>query len=117
MKHLIHARKEAVKSHHERAKVGAVIVKGGAIIGKGFNSPKYIGKGEYGYTSTHAELSALLHTNKPKGGVCYVFRMLKNSLPAMAKPCMKCQTLLRHAGIKKAYYTTSIPPFFGVIKL
>lgn len=39
------------------------------------------------------------------GMVLYVARSYKNGKPAMSKPCVKCDKLIRDAGIKKVIYT------------
>lgn len=39
------------------------------------------------------------------GAIIYIARILKNGSAAMARPCIKCENVLRAHGIKKAYYT------------
>lgn len=42
------------------------------------------------------------------GAVIYIARVLKDGNPALARPCKKCQNVLRAHGIKKAYFTIGI---------
>ena len=96
--------------------MSAIIVKGGKIMGKGFNRSKPARVAE-GYFSTHAECAALNKVKNPEGADAYVFRMLRSGGPGMAKPCVLCEGLLRSKGIKRVIYTINQPPFLKEMKL
>ena len=59
---------------------------------------------------THAEVDAIrkLRPNQlEKAYAILVYRFDGNGNPALAKPCKVCQSVIKAAGIKKIYYTTS----------
>lgn len=109
------ANKMAAKSRFIRARMGAVITKGGRVLSTGTNkvgfSKKLKEKHEYSDT-IHAEEAAiipLLDGEKQHllvGATIHVSRILKDGSPGMAKPCPTCQKLIEAAGIKKVFYTT-----------
>ncbi len=78
---------------------------------------------DYGFrkkhVTIHAEISCILNTSRDKleGGVIFVWREDNSGMPRIAKPCMMCADLLLKAGIKKAVFTTSAPPYFGELKI
>lgn len=53
----------------------------------------------------HAEARALRKCGR--GAVLYIARILKSpsGLWANARPCPRCQALIRHRGVKRVYYT------------
>jgi len=107
-RHFRTARLEMQKSRR-RIKLGAVIVRGGNIIGRGKNDAggRSTLKGIYGSRSTHAEVAAVMSVKDPKNlrGTCiYVYREA-NRLPANARPCQACREFLQAHGIRKMYYT------------
>jgi tRNA(Arg) A34 adenosine deaminase TadA len=54
--------------------------------------------------SSHAE--ARLVRKLGVGATVYVGRVLRlDGSVAMAKPCVRCENLLRHRGVKRVYYT------------
>ena len=66
---------------------------------------------EAGY---HAEYTALRSVRgSTEGTVLYVARVLKNDSPAMSKPCLRCQEMLRSAGVTKVIYTIEHTMTFG----
>ena len=111
------AKHMSYKSPHE-FKHGCVIVKGSRIISKGYNSNKTHTKAPCPFKTIHAESHALLSIKRSKtmGATAYVYRGTKDGLNADSKPCIYCESMLRSAGIKKVYFTTSKYPYFGVIK-
>ncbi|NCQ51318.1 hypothetical protein GW796_05390 [archaeon] len=116
------AKNEAEKSEY-RLKVGCVVVKGGSLISKGFNSVTYRSIGSTKYTawkeSLHAERAALSKINKEdiKGSTVYIYREYNvTGKPAFTKPCAQCAFMLRELGVKKVYYTHPEYPFFEIIK-
>ncbi len=83
-------------------KHGCLIVKGGAIIAKGWNLYA---------NDRHAEFNAI---NKPwhselKGATIYVVRLRKEQAYGLSRPCPKCEALIRNAGIVKVVYSTNDP--------
>jgi diaminohydroxyphosphoribosylaminopyrimidine deaminase/5-amino-6-(5-phosphoribosylamino)uracil reductase len=80
---------------------GAVIVKGGNIVGSGAN--RYT-------TGTHAEVCALgqgAWLNKLRGATIYIVRIRRDRRFGLSAPCIECQKMLRKYGIRKIYYTTN----------
>lgn len=100
MRFLEIAYSEALKAHDAQHKLGAVLVKGGSVIAKGYNS----------YTNLrHAEVSCLskVWESERKGAVLYVVRTRKTQKFGMSKPCPKCENFIKNSGIKKVIYTTN----------
>lgn len=92
---------------------GAVIVKGGRVMGSGFNknrnhptivSPEHI-KTDCSY---HAEEVAIREAGEDnvRGAIIYVARVNKNGQDRDSKPCLKCTSLIERAGIKRVIFTT-----------
>ncbi len=48
------------------------------------------------------------------GATIWIARVDRNGNWAMAKPCIKCETLIRNKGVKKVYYTIA-PQEYGVM--
>lgn len=96
-----------------RQKHGAVIVKGGSVIGTGFNrdrnnpdnvSPEHIKT----HSSIHAEIDAIRDAGwNVKGAVLYVARINKNGKDRYSKPCDRCNVVIQETQIKKVIYTGS----------
>jgi deoxycytidylate deaminase len=91
---------------------GAVIVKGGRVLGTGWNkdrnrpqivSPENI-KTDCSY---HAEEIAIKDAgDNLKGAVIYVARVNRQGKDRDSRPCVKCSSLIEVAGIKKIIYTS-----------
>jgi deoxycytidylate deaminase len=91
---------------------GAVVVKGGRILGTGFNkdrnhprvvSPEHI-KTDCSY---HAEEVAIKESgSNVKGARIYVARVNRNGQDRDSEPCPRCLTLIKVSGIKKIIYTS-----------
>lgn len=92
-------------------KHGAVVVKGGRVLGTGFNkdrthpltmSPEHI-KSDSSY---HAEEVAIRESGKDvRGAIIYVARVNNQGVDRNSKPCPKCQSLIEERGIKRVIYT------------
>lgn len=105
------ARYFATKSN-ARNTHGAVVVKGGRVLGTGWNkdrnnplivSPERI-KTDCSY---HAEEVAIRESGKNlKGAVIYVARVNKQGKDRDSHPCQKCSSLIESVGIKKVVYTS-----------
>lgn len=111
------AEKEAEKSEYPRINIGAVLVVGNYLVGKGFNQKKsHPMQAEYNGTYKdwdsnhylHAEIHSLIQSGREsvKGGDCYVFRKDRNGTLADSRPCISCWNALKDAGIERVYYTT-----------
>lgn len=87
-----------------RPQVGAAVIKGGRVLGIGFNRP---GSSKYSKWTRHAEVVALLNARgRTRGATLYVWRGHGLTGEAMlAKPCAGCQVAIRLAGIKKVVYS------------
>lgn len=92
---------------------GAVVVKGGRVLGTGWNknrnhpmivSPEHIKTD----CSFHAEEVAIREAGEDniKGAIIYVARVSRNGYDRDSKPCSKCATLIKKAGIKRVIFTT-----------
>lgn len=99
------ASKEAYKSRlcHKH---GAVIIKNGKIVGKGFNfsyTEKY-----HGNWSMHAENAAIIDCIskgiKVSGTIMIVVRLYKNRL-LNSEPCKNCKQKIKNYGISKIFYS------------
>lgn len=83
--------------------VGAVIVRGGRVLGVGFNR-----MGSCKHTpaawSRHAETQAVLSAgSNVKGATVYVYR--GKHTPRLARPCDSCRTLLTTVGVRTMVYS------------
>ena len=91
---------------------GAVVVKGGRVLGTGWNrdrnSPNIIDPDRIKHDcSYHAEEIAIREAGQNlKGAVIYVARVNKQGKDRDSKPCMKCSSLIKEAGIKRVIYTS-----------
>lgn len=91
---------------------GAVLVKGGRVIGTGYNrnrnhprivSPEHI-KSD---CSVHAEESAIRDAGYDvKNAILYVARVNRHGQDRDSKPCPRCLDLIKESGIKRVIYTT-----------
>ena len=96
-----------------RHKHGAIIVKGGSVIGTGFNkdrnhpdnvSPEHIKT----HCSVHAEVEAIRDAGwNVKGAVLYVARVNNQGRNRYSKPCDRCMVVIEETQIKKVIYTRS----------
>ena len=90
-----------------RMKHGAVIVRGGSVLSLGINkfknNPQFIL--DYDECSTHAEIDAIRRAGDCKGATIYVARVNKQSQTRLSRPCNRCYTAIKTAGIKKIVFT------------
>lgn len=80
--------------------VGAVVVKGGEIIGRGFNAPIL-----HHDPSAHAEIMALREAAQRLGN----YRLVGCELFATLEPCLMCAGAIMHARIARLVYGASDP--------
>lgn len=91
---------------------GAVVVKGGRVLGAGWNkdrnSPTIIDPDRIKQDcSYHAEEVAIREAGTNlKGAVIYVARVNKQGKDRDSQPCTKCSGLIEEAGIKRVIYTS-----------
>lgn len=112
------ARKQSKLSSHDKARIGAVIVRGNFIAGRGCNQFKthpvqrrYDKKsGYYGINShIHAEVAALINTGRHDltGAEIYIYREDMRDNLAQCRPCVSCTQALKDAGVKHVFYNDS----------
>jgi deoxycytidylate deaminase len=105
------ARYLASKSN-QRMKHGAIVVKGGRVLGTGYNKGRnhpFIVSSEHikEHCSRHAEVEAIRDAgSNTKGAVIYVARVSRHGHDRNSKPCERCQDAIDAAGIKKVIYTS-----------
>ena len=97
------AAKTALESIYPKYQHGAVIERGGNVIGKGCNVVRYSDP-DTACSSTHAEVAALNEASTTEGADLYVARVTGHKL-ALSRPCKKCEMAIRAAGIKRVYYS------------
>jgi len=106
------ARKESEKSRSPEYWVGAVIVSGGQIVGRGHNRlsakmERWEKRFKIKLWSLHAEMDALLGCDCYIGATIFVSgRKAKNGNKFCCKPCSKCWRILEYAKIRDVYYDT-----------
>ena len=88
-----------------KPKLGAVVMKGGSVLGIGYNRP---GSSPHSRWSRHAELTAIVAAGDCRGATLYVWRgHALTGEPLLAKPCSGCQEAISLAGIRKVIYSTA----------
>ncbi|HLD08811.1 MAG TPA: tRNA adenosine(34) deaminase TadA [Methylophilaceae bacterium] len=80
--------------------VGAIVVKDGVVIGRGFNAP--IGLHD---PSAHAEIQALRDAAKNLGN----YRLVGCTLYVTIEPCAMCAGAIQHARIARLVYGARDP--------
>lgn len=115
---IVRALEVSLEAPDSEFKVGAVLTKNGNVIGRGCNhthktSPNSVSR-HYGQ---HAEYRALRKSAKLgekknsydlaklRGASLFVARITPGGRVALAKPCIHCQSFLKHLGLKRIYYT------------
>ncbi|MCC2280832.1 hypothetical protein LKL35_36495 [Streptomyces sp. ET3-23] len=99
------ALKEAAYSEC-RFRVGAVLVKGGRVLGRSCNRRRNCPRTDFRHATFHAEEALLRTTDIPRRAVVYVARLGREGVPLLARPCPRCQRQLAARGISLAHYTT-----------
>ncbi len=80
--------------------VGAVVVRDGVIVGRGFNSPI-----SHQDPSAHAEIRALRDAAQRLGN----YRLVDCTLYVTLEPCAMCAGAIQHARIARLVYGASDP--------
>lgn len=109
-KMLSYAMKVAETSDIASFKHGAVVVRGGAVLGFGVNKKRAVNgipvMFEYNPDVTvHAEIDALSRISDAAGSVIYIARVNAAGEPKMSRPCERCEVALNAAGVKRVIYT------------
>jgi len=86
----------AARSTHSVYHHSAVVVRGGAVVGVGFNT-----------ASAHAEVAAIrnIWPDKRRGCKIWSMRYTTTGTLANARPCPACQRVLAEAGIRVCFYS------------
>jgi len=92
---------------------GAVLVKGGSVINVSMNKNSHsrfgnrFRKRDCGHATHHAELGCILGLDRSttRGADIYVVRIGKGGELRMSKPCEMCESVLKHVGIKRVFYS------------
>lgn len=101
------AKKLAESSDYEQHPMGAVIARGNKLISVGFNRKRTHPLSKTRFANIHSELSAIINARgDTKGAEIYIYRETKDGKPALARPCIHCQALIREFGLKVSYYTS-----------
>lgn len=107
----------AQTSTHPRWNLGAVIVRGSAIISTAVNvsrnSPHLLEGGPG--TSFHAEECVLrrltYQADRAEGCMLYVARVNRQGMRRLARPCQRCYQTITQAGIRSVVYTLDTPGY------
>jgi tRNA(adenine34) deaminase len=102
---LLEAQKAA---NHEEVPIGAVIVKDGEIIARGYNAREIHQKATH-----HAEICAIDAANDVIGN----WRLLDCALFVTIEPCVMCSGAISLARIPQVYFGATNPKFGGAVSL
>jgi deoxycytidylate deaminase len=107
---LLQAREESLKSEHHLARVGAILVRQGKIISRGFNKIRHNKEENSRWTnSLHAEIDCLkkIPIEKRKGCSLYIYREDRKANLANSMPCFYCLKTIIGSRLKFIVFTTS----------
>jgi cytidine deaminase len=79
-------------------RIAAVGIRNDGAIIKSTNLPT-----KHPNPRVHAESRLMLKAGW--GSTVFVARVLRNGLPALSKPCINCERIMRARGVKKVHYT------------
>lgn len=98
-----------------RWKHGAVVVRGGRVIGFAPNKFRNSPEVDPGNVTDHAEAAVIreLLKNYPdlKGSTIYIARINNGNEVRMSRPCPDCMRQIVDAGIKEIVYTNDVGSF------
>lgn len=92
---------------------GAVVVRGGRIIGVGVNSTRGVSSVDQSENSwrgsyLHAEEVAIkMAGSRASGATLYVSRVNKNGEARLSEPCIRCDGVISRSGVRRVVYTES----------
>lgn len=108
------AKKSKARNTH-----GAVVVKGGRVLGTGWNKNRnnpHIVSPEHIKTdcSVHAEVAAIREAGEEsvKGAIIYVARVNRHGNDRDSKPCFRCSDLIKQVGIKRVVFTSEAGDYY-----
>lgn len=81
-------------------RVGAILVDGSRVVSIGVNDMTKTHPLYYP-ANLHAELDAIIAAPYVSGCDIYIVRLLKNGRLAPARPCRRCETLLKRYNVKR----------------
>lgn len=87
-------------AENDEVPVGAIVVKDGVVIGRGFNQP--IGQHD---PTAHAEIQAMRQAAAHLGN----YRLVDCELYVTLEPCAMCSGAIQHARIARLVYGASDP--------
>ena len=91
----------------ERHRHGAIVVKGGRVIGLGVNTFRNHANNVTNparESSYHAEINAM-GSASVKGATVYVARLTRTDRVGVSKPCFNCYTEMIERGVKRVIWT------------
>lgn len=95
-----------------RWKHGAVVVRGGRVIGFAPNKFRNSPNVDSDNVTDHAEAAIIRELLKNytdlRGGVIYIARISNAGEVRMSRPCVNCMKLIVEAGIKEIVYTNDV---------
>jgi len=105
------ATQEALKST-QNFKHGAVLVKNGKLVSKGYNHSS--GNIQHEMWSVHAEMDAVMSSKitkrrSQKFADCYKLYVVRVNSSGLAdsKPCIRCQKFMKRFNIARVFYSTN----------
>lgn len=107
MRYLRILKRLSIRSNHHSHQISCIIIRGGKIIGRGFNMIKtHPNSPHKDYKNIHAEFAAVLNANYDVvGGTAIIFRQRKDGTLALSKPCTSCHQFLINHGIVEIIYS------------
>lgn len=103
----IQAALEIASSSDGSYMLGALVVSGGRVLGRGANRRKNDPKYTTSNWSVHAETAALRSVKATRRrSTLYVARVTPGGLPALARPCPACWDEAVRRGVTRVVYTT-----------
>lgn len=87
----------AIAANNDEVPVGAIVVKDGVVVGRGYNNPI----AAYDPTA-HAEINAIRDAAKSLGN----YRLINTKLYVTLEPCLMCLGAIMHARISEVIYGT-----------
>ena len=105
-------------------RVGAVIIRGGKVIGRGYNTHRSRARimrqvlHQPALASMHAEVAAVLSCNRLRGSTILVARVSHGDVAlGNAKPCVHCLKILAKSGVRRIIYTTGGTPSAPILRV
>lgn len=107
MKYLRILKRLALCSDHHSHKMSCILVRGGKIIGRGYNMLKSHPNSPHPrFRQRHAEFNAIISASYDvRGATAYIFREQKDGTLAIAKPCTSCSAFLVANGVTEIIYS------------